>query len=56
MKKTFESMLEHPFATMLLVSAATSGVARIIAAAKGSDIQPTVNVVCGGSGKSEGRK
>lgn len=43
--KTIETMVTHPIATWLIVSTATSGIAQIIKAIKGTDQNIKIGVV-----------
>lgn len=44
MKETIKNMLNHPIATIFIIGATTRGIANIISAAKGNDIQPMISV------------
>lgn len=44
MKDTLNKMLNHPIATVIIISGVTRGVANIISAVKGNDVQPVVSI------------
>ena len=44
MKDVIGKMLQHPIATILIISASANGVANIISAAKGKGVNPVVSV------------
>lgn len=45
MKNIFESMVEHPIATVIVIGSIARGIATIIATLKGDVIEPIVKVV-----------
>ena len=44
MKELFGKMLDHPIATILIISASANGVANIVSAAKGKGVNPVLSV------------
>ena len=45
MNNALETMVKHPIATAVLIACTANAVANIIAAVRGKDITPVVNVV-----------
>lgn len=48
MKDVVKKMLDHPFATCMLVTAASNGIARIVGAARGNEVGPVNSINIGG--------
>lgn len=44
MKDTLNKMLNHPIATVIIISGVTRGIANIISAVKGNSVQPVVSI------------
>jgi hypothetical protein len=44
MKNIISNMLEHPIATLLIIGTAFSGLAKVVGAARGGRIEPSVKV------------
>ena len=44
MNDILKKMLDHPFATIIIISATTNGIANIISAVKGNEIRPIVKI------------
>lgn len=42
--ETIKSIVEHPIATTIIVGSVMNGIAKIIAAARGIDTKPVMNV------------
>ena len=44
MNNTFKNMLEHPFATMMILTVAAESITRIICAVKGNNVEPFITM------------
>lgn len=53
MKDTLNKMLNHPIATVIIISGITRGIATIISAVKGNSVQPVVSITNNGSEHKE---
>lgn len=51
MKDVIGRMLDHPIATILIISASANGIANIISAAKGKGVNPVLSVKVDGPEK-----
>lgn len=47
LNETVQNMLEHPFASTMIIGSIVGGVVRIIAAAKGSRVEPNTVITIG---------
>lgn len=44
MEKTVETIVKHPFATALIIASITRGIATIIIAVRGGNVQPAMTI------------